>query len=172
MIRKLDFDVLRFGEASTIEESMYDRPFQWGSKRTDPDLARVGGKYPHLWHYRHMNNPRELVEGSLTPSYPWLEKKNTDFYSLRRKISVMQSLGVPYADETVANADKIAEEQALKLAEELTLELKNAGAEAPETLERKQIVALIAYLQALGKKGVNKRNSKLSQPFNTEIYAH
>lgn len=156
MIRKLDFDVLRFGEASTIEESMYDRPFLWGSKRTGPDLARVGGKYPHLWHYRHMNNPRELVEGSLMPSYPWLEKKNTDFYSLRRKFSVMQSLGVPYSDETVANADKIAEEQALKLAEELSLELKNAGAEAPENLERKQIVALIAYLQALGKKGVNK----------------
>ena len=153
MIRKLPFDVVRFGEASTIEESMYDRPFQWGSKRTGPDLARVGGKYPHLWHLRHMNNPRDLVEASLMPSYPWLEKKKVDFYSLRRKFSVMQSLGVPYDDETVANADKIAEEQAAALAAELTKEIQAAGGSVPENLERTQITALIAYLQALGQKG-------------------
>lgn len=153
MIRKLPFDVVRFGAASTIEESMYDRPFQWGSKRTGPDLARVGGKYPHLWHLRHMNNPRELVEASLMPRYPWLEKKDVDFYSLRRKFSVMQSLGVPYNDETVANADQIAETAAKELAEALTKEIQAAGGAVPEKLERKQIVALIAYLQALGQKG-------------------
>ncbi len=153
MIRKLPFDVIRFGEASTIEESIYNRPFQWGSKRTGPDLARVGGKYPHLWHLRHMNNPRDLVEASLMPRYPWLEKKKIDFYSLRRKFSVMQSLGVPYGDETVANADKIAEEEAITLAAELTKEIQAAGGSVPENLERTQITALIAYLQALGQKG-------------------
>lgn len=155
MIRKLPFDVIRFGDASTIEESMYNRPFQWGSKRTGPDLARVGGKYPHLWHLRHMNNPRDLVEASLMPRYPWLEEKDVDFYSLRRKFSVMQTLGVPYSDETVANADKIAEDEAKALAAELTKEIQAAGGSVPDKLERRQIIALIAYLQALGQKGKN-----------------
>ena len=156
MIRKLPFDVLRFGKSSTIEESMYDRPFQWGSKRTGPDLARVGGKYPHLWHLRHMNNPRAMVDGSIMPSYPWLEGKKTDFYSLRRKFSVMKMLGVPYSNETVANADKIAEEQAKTLATALSEEIKASGGTVPQNLEQMQIVALIAYLQSLGQKGINK----------------
>ncbi|MCB0406794.1 MAG: cytochrome-c oxidase, cbb3-type subunit I [Bdellovibrionales bacterium] len=156
MIRKLPFDVLRFGKSSTIEESMYDRPFQWGSKRTGPDLARVGGKYPHLWHFRHMNNPRAMVDGSIMPSYPWLEHKKTDFYSLRKKFSVMQMLGVPYSNETVADADKIAEEQAKTLATALSEEIKASGGAIPQNLEQMQIVALIAYLQSLGQKGINK----------------
>jgi cytochrome c oxidase cbb3-type subunit I/II len=147
MIRSLPFDTLRFGEPSTIAESMYDRPFQWGSKRTGPDLSRVGKKYPHLWHYRHMKNPRDVVELSIMPNYPWLLDKKTDFYSLRRKFSALKMLGVPYSDETVANADIIAEKQAAVIAEELRLQ----GVEA-EQLERKEIVALIAYLQALGQK--------------------
>lgn len=147
MIRKLPFDVLRFGEASTIEESMYDRPFQWGSKRTGPDLARVGGKYPHLWHYRHMNNPRDVIEQSIMPSYPWLLTKKTKFYDLRRKLSVMKTLGVPYKPETVANADKVAEEEAQLIAEAL----REQGVKDTH-LEQKEIVALIAYLQALGQK--------------------
>lgn len=147
MIRKLDFDVLRFGKASTIEESMYDRPFQWGSKRTGPDLARVGKKYPHLWHYKHMENPRSTVAGSIMPNYPWLLDKKTDFYSLRRKIYVLKSLGVPYADEVVKNADKVAEEQAKIIADELRAQGVN-----DDKLEQKEVVALIAYLQELGQK--------------------
>ncbi|MBK7843199.1 MAG: cytochrome-c oxidase, cbb3-type subunit I [Bdellovibrionales bacterium] len=147
MIRKLSFDVARFGPASTIGESLYDHPFQWGSKRTGPDLARVGGKYPDLWHYNHMIDPRSVIAQSLMPAYLWLEKKTTDFYSLRRKLSVLKTLGVPYDDETVANADKIAAEQAFVVANRLS----SQG--APAGLENKQIVALIAYLQALGKKG-------------------
>ena len=147
MIRKLPFDVLRFGEPSTIAESMYDRPFQWGSKRTGPDLARVGKKYPHLWHYRHMRNPRDVISQSIMPNYPWLLDKKTDFYGLRRRLSVMKTLGVPYKDEVVARADYIAESQALEIA----TELRDQGVKDTH-LEQKQIVALIAYLQALGQK--------------------
>ncbi len=158
MIRKLPFDVLRFGEASTIEESMYDRPFQWGSKRTGPDLARVGGKYPHLWHYRHMNNPRDVISQSIMPNYMWLLTRKTHFYDLRRKLSVMKMLGVPYEDDVVANADKVAEEQAKLIAEEL----RSQGVK-DEHLEQKEIVALIAYLQSLGQKGISETKVKAEQ---------
>ncbi len=155
MIRKLPFDVLRFGEASTIEESMYDRPFQWGSKRTGPDLARLGGKYPNLWHYRHMKQPRDIIEYSIMPSYPWLLTKKTDFYSLRKKVSVMSYLGVPYSEEVFANADLIAEDQAKVIARDL-----RENGVVDEHLEQKEIVALIAYLQALGQKEVRDRVAK------------
>lgn len=147
MIRKLPFDVLRFGKASTIEESMYDRPFQWGSKRTGPDLARIGGKYPNLWHYRHMNNPRDVISQSIMPNYMWILTKKTDFYSLRRKLSVMNRLGVPYSAELIANADAAAEEEARVIAEDL----RQQGVKDTH-LEQREIVALIAYLQALGQK--------------------
>lgn len=145
-IRQLDFDVLRYGAPSRIEESMWDRPFQWGSKRTGPDLARVGGKYPHLWHYRHMMNPRAMNEKSIMPNYPWLANHDTDFLVLRRKLSVLKNLGVPYAEETVANADIYAQKEAKAIAAQLVSE------GGPEGLEKKELVALIAYLQALGKK--------------------
>ena len=147
MIRKLPFDVVRFGAPSTIEESMYDHPFQWGSKRTGPDLARIGNKYPDLWHYRHMRDPRDVVPMSIMPNYPWLLTKNTNFYSLRKKLSVMKYLGVPYADDDVARADIIAEREATLMAGELRAQ----GVDVDE-LERKEIIALIAYLQALGQK--------------------
>jgi len=147
MIRKLPADVVRFGKASTLEESMYDHPFQWGSKRTGPDLARVGGKYPDLWHYRHMLNPRDLVPMSIMPSYPWLLTKKTDFVRLRKKASVLKFLGVPYSDEEVASADVNAEADAKVIADVL----RGAGINDAQ-LEQKEIVALIAYLQSLGKK--------------------
>ena len=147
MIRKLPFDVLRFGKASSVEESMYDRPFQWGSKRTGPDLARVGAKYPDLWHYKHMENPRQVIEQSIMPNYPWLLENKTDFYALRRKISVMASLGVPYAPEIINNPDQ----DALKQAQIIAQSLKEQGV-SDEKLEQREIVALIAYLQALGQK--------------------
>ncbi len=150
MIRKLPFDVLRFGKASTVEESMYDRPFQWGSKRTGPDLARIGAKYPNLWHYRHMNNPRDVVSLSIMPNYPWLLTKKTDFYSLRKKLSVMKYLGVPYRSGIVANADRHAEEEARIIAQDL-----RAQGVKDDQLEQKEIVALIAYLQALGQKALD-----------------
>lgn len=145
-IRPITAEVLRYGPASTIEESMWDRPHQWGSKRTGPDLSRLGKKYPDMWHFQHMINPRAITPNSIMPNYPWLVEKNTDFLSLRREFSVMKALGTPYDENTIANADIIAQKEAKILAEEL----HKQG--APKGLEKKQIIALIAYLQALGQK--------------------
>ncbi len=151
-IRPLAEEVLRYGPPSKMEESMYDRPFQWGSKRTGPDLARVGKKYPDLWHLRHMVDPRSVTPKSIMPSYPWLMGKSTDFLSLRKELAVMKYLGVPYTEEQIANGDMMAEKEALIIAQALEKE------GAPPGLERKEIIALIAYLQALGQKskGENK----------------
>ncbi|MGZ5279769.1 MAG: cytochrome-c oxidase, cbb3-type subunit II, partial [Pseudobdellovibrionaceae bacterium] len=143
-IRPIASEVLRYGKASTVEESMYDRPFQWGSKRTGPDLSRVGKKYPDLWHFQHMMNPRAISPQSVMPNYPWLAENNLNFLGLRKKLSVMKNLGVPYSEDEVVNADIQAEKQAKGIAEGL----QSQG--APAGLERKEIVALIAYLQALG----------------------
>jgi cytochrome c oxidase cbb3-type subunit I/II len=147
MIRKLPFDVLRFGDNSTIEESMYDRPFQWGSKRTGPDLARVGGKFPDMWHLRHFIDPREITPNSIMPSYPWLAVKKVDYQPLRKKLSVMKKLGVPYDDETVANADIHAQKQAEEIFKGL-IEQDPSLKDIKDT----QIIAMIAYMQSLGKK--------------------
>lgn len=147
-IRPLPEELLRYGSPSTAAESMYDRPFQWGSKRTGPDLARVGKKYPDLWHYRHLIDPRLVTPKSLMPSYPWLETKTIDFMSLRKKLSVMKMLGVPYTDEQVANADILAEKEAKMIATQL--EKEGAG----QGLESKEVVAMIAYLQSLGQKQI------------------
>ncbi len=146
MIRPMAHEVLRYGEASQIQESMYDRPFQWGSKRTGPDLAREGKKYPHFWHFNHMKDPRLVTQNSLMPNYGWLIEDNTDFIILRKKLSVLRMLGTPYDDQTVSEADRVAQDQAKVIATELV----SQG--APAGLENKEIVALIAYLQALGQK--------------------
>ncbi|MBY0471022.1 cytochrome-c oxidase, cbb3-type subunit I [bacterium] len=146
MIRPLIGETKRYGEYSRAEESIYDRPFQWGSKRTGPDLARVGGKYPDLWHYRHMADPREVVPGSLMPSYPWLLKDKTDFGIISRKLAVMKSLGVPYTDDDVRTAEGEARRDAKEIADKLVAE----GASTSHQLEEREIVALIAYLQRLG----------------------
>lgn len=152
MIRKHVSDVLRFGDPSTISESMYDHPFQWGSKRTGPDLARVGKKYPNLWHFRHMDDPRSMVEKSIMPRYSWLLTKKVDFYSLRKNLSVLRKVGVPYSDEQVGEADRWAEAQA----ETIVADLANEDI----VIEKdKQIVALIAYLQALGQKGIDNKEA-------------
>ena len=150
MIRKMVSDVLRYGPASTMAESMYDRPFQWGSKRTGPDLARVGQKYPDLWHYRHMLNPREVTPRSIMPEYPWLFEKDTDYASLSNKLSVMKMLGVPYSDTEIENAESMARTQAQSIAQAL----ETQG--IPTGKQDKRIMALIAYLQALGKLEVQK----------------
>ena len=143
-IRPLPDEVLRYGKPSTIEESLYDHPFQWGSKRTGPDLARVGKKYPDMWHFRHMMDPRSVTPNSIMPNYSWLLTGKTDFLILRKKISVMKNMGVPYSDEELAQADINAEKQA----EGIASELESQG--APKGLKDKEIVALIAYLQSLG----------------------
>jgi cytochrome c oxidase cbb3-type subunit I/II len=145
MIRSLKEDVLRYGPASLPEESMYDRPFQWGSKRTGPDLARVGGKYPDLWHYRHMLDPRAMTPNSLMPSYSWLFDQKINFAILEKKFKVMKSLGVPYSEEQIQNAAQSAHEQAKQIATAL------AGDSPIKSLDEREIIALIAYLQRLGK---------------------
>jgi cytochrome c oxidase cbb3-type subunit I/II len=152
MIRKHPSDVLRFGEASTMGESMYDRPFQWGSKRTGPDLARIGKKYSNLWHYRHMDDPRSMVEQSIMPQYSWLLDKKVDYYSLRKKLSVMKMLGTPYSDQQVAEADRWAEAQAELIVQDL-------ASEGVDIKKDRQIVALIAYLQALGQKSLDNETA-------------
>lgn len=145
-IRPMAAEVLRYGNPSTIEESMWDHPFQWGSKRIGPDIARVGAKYPNLWHYRHMQDPRSVTPNSIMPNYPWLYTNNTDYLILRKKLSVMKTLGVPYSPEQSANADIDAQKQAKVIADDLVAQ------GAPAGLESKEITALIAYLQALGQK--------------------
>jgi len=147
MIRKLPFDVLRFGPPSTIAESMYDRPFQWGSKRTGPDLARVGGKYPDMWHLRHMINPRDITPNSIMPSYPWLAANKIDYHILRKKFSVMKMLGVPYNEDQVANADIIAEKQAEEIYDDLLSQDPSLT-----SVKDTEVIAIIAYLQSLGKR--------------------
>lgn len=143
-IRPMADEVLRYGKPSTIEESMYDHPFQWGSKRTGPDISRVGKKYPDMWHFRHMMDPRAITPNSIMPNYPWLLTGKTDFLVLRKKLSVLRNLGTPYTDEELANADIQAEKQAESIAKDLEAQ------GAPQGLKDREIVALIAYLQSLG----------------------
>ncbi len=145
MVRPMISEYLRYGKPSQAEESMYDHPFQWGSKRTGPDLARLGGKYPDLWHYRHMNNPREVTPLSIMPSYPWLLTAPLNLSDLSKKVKVFQSLGVPYTQQEVQEAELDAKAQALQIAEGLEKQGVGVG------IEKKEIVALIAYLQRLGK---------------------
>jgi cytochrome c oxidase cbb3-type subunit I/II len=127
---------------------MYDRPFQWGSKRTGPDLARLGKKYPDLWHYMHMENPRAVVKESIMPAYPWLISSKIDYKNLGKTISLFKKLGVPYSDKDLSDASISAKTQALRIA----TGLKDQGVKGE--MSDKKITALIAYLQALGQKGV------------------
>lgn len=149
MIRTLVPDVLRYGHAGVVDdysrlgESIYDHPFQWGSKRNGPDLAHVGGKYPNVWHFQHMADPRSVSPGSIMPDYPWLYANDADVAALPRKIEVQRALGVPYPTWTAAQITTSVATQSKAIA----ADLRAAGAYvAPE----KEIVALIAYLQHLG----------------------
>ncbi|HEU5080043.1 MAG TPA: cytochrome-c oxidase, cbb3-type subunit I [Opitutaceae bacterium] len=144
MIRTLVSDVLRYGDYSRLGESIYDHPFQWGSKRTGPDLARVGGKYPSVWHFRHMEDPRSVSLGSNMPNYPWLYKDKTDVGALASKIDVLRQLGVPYPKWSENHILSQVEEQEKAIVADLR---SNQAYVAHD----REIVALIAYLQKLGK---------------------
>ena len=144
MIRQMPSEVMRYGAASQPEESMYDHPFQWGSKRTGPDLARIGKKYPDLWHFRHMLDPRVTSPNSIMPSYPWLIEAKLNLSTLNQRMKVMKMLGVPYSDEEISNAEALAHAQAEQIATGLRSDVS-----MPE-LEKREIMALIAYLQRLG----------------------
>ena len=125
MIRPFRAETERYGHYSVAGEYVYDHPFQWGSKRTGPDLARVGGRYSDEWHRVHLNNPRDVVPESIMPGYPWLETTPADASAIQKKLEVLRLLGAPYSDEEIANA--------------------------PQALEGKtEMDAMIAYLQGLG----------------------
>ncbi|MDD2730261.1 cytochrome-c oxidase, cbb3-type subunit II [Malikia sp.] len=125
MIRPFQAETLRYGPYSRAGESVYDHPFQWGSKRTGPDLARVGGRYSDEWHRIHLINPRDVVPESIMPAYPWLEKDLVDAAVMPGRLAAMKKLGVPYSDEEVAKA-------------------------ADDVKGKTELEAVIAYLQVLG----------------------
>jgi len=144
MIRTMTADVMRYGDYSRLGESIYDHPFQWGSKRTGPDLARIGSKYNHSWHFKHMLDPRSTSPGSNMPPFPWFYENKADYSALPTKIKVLRQLGVPYPNWTDAEIAASVEAQSKLIAGELRTQGEYC---APD----KEIVALIAYLQKLGK---------------------
>lgn len=125
MIRPFRAETLRYGHYSVAGEFVYDRPFQWGSKRTGPDLHRVGGKYSDEWHRIHLNNPRDVVPESNMPAYAWLEKATVDSESVATHMRALRTVGVPYTDEQIAGA-------------------------AQATQGKTEMDALVAYLQGMG----------------------
>lgn len=125
MIRPFRAEVLRYGPPSLAGEFVYDHPFQWGSKRTGPDLHRVGGRYSDDWHYIHMMNPRDVVPESVMPAYPWLEKAVLEPTDLAPKMTALRKVGVPYTDDEIAKA-------------------------GDEVKGKTEMEAVIAYLQVLG----------------------
>jgi cytochrome c oxidase cbb3-type subunit I/II len=143
MIRPFRSETERYGEYSKAGEYVYDHPFQWGSKRTGPDLMRVGNKYPDGWHYRHMVDPTSMSPGSIMPPYPWLAEQDYDKSMISKKIRAMQKLGVPYPagydlkalDDMMAQADTV---------------VANLADNKIKIDRDKKIIALIAYLQRLG----------------------
>ncbi len=145
MIRPFRSETERYGEYSKSGEFIYDRPFLWGSKRTGPDLHRVGGKYPNSWHYNHMLDPTSTSPGSIMPPYPWLIEDDLDVSSTAAKIRVLQKLNTPYPPRY----DEIAVQDLEKQASKIANDLKKEGIEQ-EGLEKKEIIAIIAYLQRLG----------------------
>jgi len=157
MIRPFVSEVMRYGEYSKLGESIYDYPFQWGSKRTGPDLHRVGGKYPNLWHYRHMENPRSTSPGSNMPNYPWLFERDTVTATLPAKIRVQRQLGVPYPDWTPEEIQALVDEQEQQIVDDLRKNQINAEPD-------RQIIALIAYLQKLGASEIVGEDNQKSDP--------
>jgi cytochrome c oxidase cbb3-type subunit 2 len=155
MIRPLRDEVERYGHYSLAAESMYDHPFQWGSKRNGPDLARVGGKYSDDWHRDHLRNPRSVVPASIMPSYPWLEKNLLDFAHVGDNMAVLAMEGVPYTPEMVASAVSDTKTQgsaddgatpafAARYPKAISRDLGGNNGKLTE------VDALIAYLQLLG----------------------
>ncbi|MCP4902265.1 MAG: cytochrome-c oxidase, cbb3-type subunit I [bacterium] len=144
MVRPIRAETERYGEYSKPGEFVYDHPFQWGSRRIGPDLHRVGGKYPNLWHVRHMDDPRSITLGSIMPAYPWLLTDEIDLNEIPATVRAHRTLGVPYSADEIENAAALAQEQA----QEIATAVVNEG--GPEGLEDKQIIALLAYLQRLG----------------------
>ncbi len=145
MVRPFRSETERYGEYSKSGEFIYDRPFLWGSKRTGPDLHRLGGKYPDSWHYNHMLDPTSMSPGSIMPAYPWLLKHDLNTSQTAAKIRTLQTLGTPYPE----GYDEIAVDDLKKQATIVAANLRKDKIDQ-EGLENKEIIALIAYLQRLG----------------------
>lgn len=163
MVRPFRSEVARYGEYSKSGEYVYDHPFLWGSKRTGPDLMRVGGKYNDNWHFNHMWDPQSTSAGSIMPGYKWLfDNKHMDYSTTQEKMRVMKKLGVPYTDEEILNAQKSITQQSAKIEQNLRNDpdfvksyeesMKNAKVRGENFVPMKdrEITALIAYLQRLG----------------------
>ncbi|MGU3494593.1 cytochrome-c oxidase, cbb3-type subunit II [Xanthobacteraceae bacterium A53D] len=154
MIRPLRDEVERYGHYSLAAESMYDHPFQWGSKRTGPDLARVGGKYSDTWQLEHLNNPRAVVPASIMPAYPWLAKTPLDAKHIAIDMKVLAIEGVPYSEEMIATAQDDLKLQASVEADVEALQARYPKAQARDFDGNPDMIseadALIAYLQMLG----------------------
>ena len=143
LVRPFRSETERYGEYSKAGEYVYDHPFLWGSKRTGPDLHRVGGKYPNSWHYLHMENPRSMSPGSIMPTYPWLLENDLNTSTTAAKIRALRKIGVPYPE----GYEDIANDELVKQADAIALDLQKNGIPAEP---QKEIIALIAYLQRLG----------------------
>jgi cytochrome c oxidase cbb3-type subunit 2 len=151
-IRTLRDEVERYGHYSIAAESMYDHPFQWGSKRIGPDLARVGGKYSNDWHYAHLRNPQEMVPESLMPHYAFLQQAPLDTDDIAQRMRTLRAVGVPYTDDQVANAKADLLAQADPNADNAKLTSRYAKANVVPGNGRQvtEADALVAYLQMLG----------------------
>jgi cytochrome c oxidase cbb3-type subunit I/II len=147
MVRPLETETRRYGPYSLAGEGIYDRPFLWGSRRTGPDLARVGGKYPDSWHWIHLRNPREIEPRSNMPDFAFLERQPLDTSLTSRKLAVLRRLGHPYTDEQIRNAAA----DVLRDAEQVAAALRAQGVELDDVAARSEALALIAYLQGLGR---------------------
>jgi len=155
MIRTLRDEVERYGHYSLAAESMYDHPFQWGSKRNGPDLARVGGKYSDDWHRAHLKAPRSVVPDSIMPSYHWLAETELDYAHISQDMRVQATLGVPYTDEMIAKAEDDVRTQATTDADDAdALAKRYPKAQSRDFDGNRDMIseadALIAYLQQLG----------------------
>ena len=145
MVRPFRSETERYGEYSKSGEFIYDRPFLWGSKRTGPDLHRQGGKYPDSWHFNHMLEPTSISPGSIMPAYPWLIRDELDVRLIPKKIKALRTLGTPYPE----GYENIALDDVKKQADQIGQRLRKDGIEMKD-LEKKEIIAMIAYLQRLG----------------------
>src|SRR5690606_15071399 len=142
-VRPFRSETVRYGEYSKAGEFVYDHPFLWGSKRTGPDLHRIGKKYPHKWHFDHMLDPTITSPGSIMPAYPWLIEQPLDANNTKAKLNAMRLLGVPYTEEDINNADDDLQQQANAIAADLS-------GQGADVRPDREIIALIAYLQRLG----------------------
>lgn len=151
-IRTLRDEVERYGHYSIAAESMYDHPFQWGSKRIGPDLARVGGKYSNDWHYAHLRNPQALVPESLMPSYAFLASTPLEVDDIAQRLRTLRKVGVPYSDEQIADAaaDLMAQADPQADSSDLLKRYPKANVVADHPDQPTEMDALVAYLQVLG----------------------